>query len=157
MGLLDAVPGYGLTLFGRGAAAVALAATSIAALRWSRVGLRRAESLSAPEWLVAVGAAGVWAFTGAPWAACLPGHVPQRMPANLVPVLPLLAGFTDAEGVRGNVPNLVLHAPVGLGLRWRFGMPPRRVVWSPPRRAPPSWSRRRSRIRAAPGRPGPSP
>jgi glycopeptide antibiotics resistance protein len=45
-------------------------------------------------------------------------------------VLPLLAGFTSAEGWRENLPNLianpVLYAPLGLGLTWRFGL---RVRW----------------------------
>ncbi len=126
MDLLEAVPRYGLTLFERGIAGVAVVWAVITAIRWRRAGVRTALSLSVPEVLIAVGVVAVWAFTVAPMAVFLPGDIPQHMPVNLVPILPLLAGFTDAEGWRENLPNLVanlvLYAPIGFGLRWRFGL-----------------------------------
>jgi VanZ family protein len=102
----------------------------IAVVRLRRHGIRAVLERSGPEALVALSLAGIWAFTVAPWARFLPDNIPQHMPVNLVPVLPLLAGFTAAEDWRMNLPNLianpVLYAPLGLGLSWRFGL---RVRW----------------------------
>lgn len=130
MDLLDSVPRYGLTLFGRGLAGVAVVWAVLTAVRWRRSGLRAALSLSVPEALVAVGAVGVWAFTVAPDKRFLPGDVPQHMPANLVPVLPLVSDLLGPDGWFLNGPNLVanlvLYAPIGFGLRWRFGL---RMRW----------------------------
>ena len=93
-------------------------------------GIRTALWRSVPEALIALSLVGIWAFTVAPWGRFLPGDIPQHMPVNLVPVLPLLAGFTSAEGWRENLPNLIanpiLYVPLGLGLGWRFGL---RVRW----------------------------
>ncbi len=129
--LLRAVPRYELTLFIGGVAVAVVVWALIAAARWRRSGLRSSLSRSVPEALVAVGVVGVWAFTVAPDKVFLPGDVPQHMPVNLVPILPLIAGFTDpGEGWWLNGPNLVanlvLYAPIGFGLRWRFGL---RVWW----------------------------
>ena len=130
MDLLDSVPRYAVTLFERGLAAVALAWAVVTAVRWRRSGLRAALSLSVPEALIAVGAVGVWAFTVAPMAIFLPGDIPQHMPVNLVPVLPLVSDLLGPDGWFLNGPNLVanlvLYAPIGFGLRWRFG---RRIRW----------------------------
>lgn len=126
MNLLDAVPRYGLTLFGRGVGAVIVVWAAIALARWRRNGWRSSLSLSAPEALIAVGIVGVWAFTVAPMAVFLPGDIAQHMPVNLVPVVPLVAGLLGPEGWFLNGPNLVanlvLYVPIGFGLRWRFGL-----------------------------------
>lgn len=128
--LLDSVPRYGLTLFERGLAAVAVVWAVITAVRWRRSGLRAALSLSVPEALIAVGAVGVWAFTVAPDKRFLPGDIPQHMPVNLVPLLPLVSDLLGPDGWFLNGPNLVanlvLYAPIGFGLRWRFGL---RMRW----------------------------
>ncbi len=130
MDLLDSVPRFGLTLFERGLAAVALAWAVLTAVRWRRSGVRAALSLSVPEALIAIGAVGVWAFTVAPDKIFLPGDIPQHMPVNLVPVLPLVSDLLGPEGWFLNGPNLVanlvLYAPIGFGLRWRFGL---RMRW----------------------------
>ena len=129
MDLLEAVPRYGLTLFWRGVAGVAIVWAVLTAVRWRRSGLRAALSLSVPEAMIAVGAVGSGVH-GRADGGLLPGDIPQHMPVNLVPILPLLAGFTDAEGWRENLPNLVanlvLCAPIGFGLRWRTGL---RMRW----------------------------
>lgn len=126
MDLFDRLRALGLVPFVRGLGVAAVLWAAFTALRWRRSGLRAALSRSVPEVLVAVGAVAVWAFTVAPTATFLPGNIPQHMPINLVPIVPLIAGFADAEGVRENLPNLaanlVLYAPVGFGLRWRFGL-----------------------------------
>ncbi len=80
-----------------------------------------------PEALVAIGVVGVWAFTVAPDRIFLPGGIPQHMPFNLVPIVPLISGLTDpGQGWWLNGPNLVanlvLYMPIGFGLRWRFGL-----------------------------------
>ncbi|MHB8959455.1 MAG: VanZ family protein [Candidatus Limnocylindrales bacterium] len=125
--LLKAVPRFGLTLFERGAAAVVVVWAVIALARWRRSGWRSSLALSAPEALVAIGVVGVWAFTVAPDRIFLPGDIPQHMPINIVPILPLVSGLTDPrQGWWLNGPNLVanlvLYMPIGLGLRWRFGL-----------------------------------
>lgn len=130
MDLLDYLRAHGLTLFLRAAVGVVVVWGVVTVVRWRRAGPRAALSRSVPEAIVGLGFAGVWAFTVAPLATFLPGDIPQHMPINLIPVLPLLAGFTGAEGVRENLPNLaanlVLYAPIGFGLRWRF----RLRVWA---------------------------
>lgn len=126
--LAGLIPQYGgaNALFGRGLVAVAVVWSVIGVLRWQREGLRTALAKSVPEALVAVSLAGIWAFTVAPLATFLPGDVPQHMPVNLVPVLPLLSGLTTAEGWRENAPNLVgnmlLYSPLGFGVSWRLGI-----------------------------------
>jgi hypothetical protein len=125
--LLKAVPRYGLTLFERGVAVVVVAWAVIAVARWRHSGWRSSLSLSVPEALVAIGIVGVWAFTVAPYRIFLPGDIPQHLPINLVPILPLVSGLTDpGQGWWLNGPNLVanlvLYAPIGFGLRWRFGL-----------------------------------
>ena len=125
--LLRAVPQYELALFERGVAPVLVAWAVITVLRWRRSGLRWSLSRSVPEALIAIGLVGVWAFTVAPDKIFLPGEAPQHMPVNLVPILPLVSGLTDPEqGWWLNGPNLVanlvLYAPIGFGLRWRFGL-----------------------------------
>ena len=125
--LLKAVPRYELTLFERGAAVVVVVWAVIALARWRRSGWRWSLPLSVPEALVAIGVVGVWAFTVAPDRIFLPGGIPQHMPFNLVPIVPLISGLTDpGQGWWLNGPNLVanlvLYAPIGFGLRWRFGL-----------------------------------
>lgn len=130
MNLLEAVPRYGVTLFERGVAAVVVVWAVVALVRWRRDGWAASLSLSAPEALTAIGVVAVWAFTVAPMAVFLPGDIPQHMPINLVPVVPLVSDLLGPEGWILNGPNLVanlvLYAPIGFGLRWRFGL---RVWW----------------------------
>ncbi len=62
----------------------------------------------------------------------------QRPPPEivLVPVIPVLAGLLSPDNVTQDkwwsivniVANVALWLPVGVGLRWRFGMPVRRVA-----------------------------
>ncbi len=118
--------GHSNTLFARGLIAVAALWTVVTIVRWRRDGIRAALARSMPEALAGVSLVGIWAFTVAPLARYLPGDIPQHMPINLVPVLPLLAGFGSAEGWRENLPNLIgnlaPYAPLGFGLVWRFGL-----------------------------------
>lgn len=132
--LAGLLPQYGGAngFFGRGLVLVALMWSVVGLLRWHRQGIRTAVARSVPEALAAVSIAGIWAFTVAPLARFLPGDVPQHMPVNLVPVLPLLAGLGSAEGWRENAPNLVgnllLYGPLGFGLCWRFNLRLRQVA-----------------------------
>lgn len=119
-----------LTVLPLAARAVVVAAVVwglIAVIRvWRGMDSRTAISRSVSEALIAVGVIVVWGVTLAPVDVLVNGATPRRLPVNLVPVLPILAGLADATRWQEDVPNLVgnllLFVPIGFGLRWRFGL-----------------------------------
>ena len=120
-----------LPLTARALVVAAVVWALIAGTRWRRgMDVRAAFSRSMSEALIAVGVVVVWGVTLAPVDVLVNGATPQRLPLNLVPVLPILASLANAAGWRASLPNLVgnllLFAPIGFGLRWRFGLP----MWS---------------------------
>jgi len=123
---------FAFVLLARGLAVVGVIWGAATVVRWRRDGARVALGRSVPEAILAAGLVAIWAFTVAPLVTYLPGHEAQHMPVNLVPVLPLLDGLTSGEGWRENAPNLIanplLYVPLGIGLRWRFGLPLRWVM-----------------------------
>ena len=121
-----------LVLFGRGLVVVAVVWGGILAVRVRQHGIRAAIASSAPEALIAMSLVAIWAFTVAPLLTYPPADAPQHLPLNLVPVVPLIQGLLQEDGWRYAGPNLIgnvlLYAPLGLGLRWRFGLGLRWVI-----------------------------
>ena len=123
---------YAFVLFARGLVGVVIIWGAATIIRWRSDGIRSALMRSVPEVAIAASLVAIWAFTVAPLRIFLPGDQAQHMPINLVPVLPLIGGLMSTNGWRENAPNLIanllLYLPLGVGLRWRFGLQVRWVV-----------------------------
>jgi glycopeptide antibiotics resistance protein len=118
-----------LLVLGRAVVAVAILWTFVGLWRARRSGWRIAAARSTPEAILVIGLAAIYLLTVMPLVRYLPGSGPPLIPANFVPLAPLLADLfgPDADWMRVNfIANLVLYLPLGVGLAWRFGL---RLQW----------------------------
>ena len=103
----------------------------IACVRMRRMEARRAVVLSVAEALLAASHAAIYAFTIVQVRILFPGESADPMVANLIPIVPILQGLGSSEAditAFNAVGNVLLFAPIGAALVWRFGLRTAHVV-----------------------------
>lgn len=104
---------------------VCVAFGALLVIRARRVGLGRALYQTLGEAVLAAGMVAIWIITAMPLRQPLPG-MEVHSPANFVPILPLLNDLTSGDRSLMGLPNLggniALYVPLGIGLRWSFGL-----------------------------------